>query len=248
MPVHIGEAADTAFATRFRQALTEDQNLPHIPRTHYVSDSRLASLAEMDCAWPTPSRARLLVRFALDTIGSCYHCVRKSQVYRALKQHYRSPRDTSTVFTCKLWALFALGEAYSSRTSSISDDNFPGLAYFARASRVLRNLRERPQIGTVEILLLLVRTFPSYLPCPAHQLTPAQSLYSLLMNRRYNVLLPSELCRSGVYHHGHALGNARVSFSGPSGPRTPQAYMVDVVYLRSSLGVQDGTPRLCRGR
>lgn len=36
-PVYIGEAACTAFATRFRQALAEFQgSAPHIPRIHYT--------------------------------------------------------------------------------------------------------------------------------------------------------------------------------------------------------------------
>ena len=156
MPGYVGEAADTAFATRFRQALAEDQETKHVPRMHYVSDSRLASLAEAECPWPSLSRARLLVRFAMNTIGSCYHVVRWSTVYHGLKQHYRGLPAPDTAFSCKLWALFALGEVYSSRTKSVSDNSFPGVAYFARASRILRGLRERPQTETVEVLLLLV--------------------------------------------------------------------------------------------
>ncbi|KAI1082268.1 fungal-specific transcription factor domain-containing protein [Whalleya microplaca] len=171
MPGLVGEAADTAFATRFRQALADDPNVKHFPRTHYVFDSTLASLADSECPWPPVSRARLLVKFALDTVGSCYHCVRRSEVYSGLKQHYRNlvsnMMSSDTAFACKLLALFALGEVYSSRKTPTSESDFPGLSYYARASRILRNLRERPHIDTVEILLLL-------------------SLYSLLMNRRYS--------------------------------------------------------------
>lgn len=156
MPGYVGEAADTAFTTRFRQALATDQDIQHNPRMHYVSDSRLACLTDTECPWPSLSRARLLVRFAKDTVGSCYHCVRWSAVYSGLKKHYRNLPAPETAFSCKLWALFALGEVYSSRTKSTSDNDFPGLAYFARASRILRGLRERPQAETVEVLLLLV--------------------------------------------------------------------------------------------
>ncbi|KAI5918470.1 fungal-specific transcription factor domain-containing protein [Camillea tinctor] len=180
MPGLVGEAADTAFATRFRQAMANDQNIQHMPRTHYVFDSTLASLADAECPWPPISRARLLVKFAIDTVGSCYHCVRRSEVFRSLKQHYCNPFSLNSVLSCRLWALFALGEVYSARTMSIADGDFPGLAYFARASRILRNLRERPQIETIEILLLL-------------------SLYSLLMNRRYNAsFLASTAVRVGI--------------------------------------------------
>lgn len=156
MPGLVGEAADTAFTTRFRQALANDQNIQHMPRKHYVFDSTLASLADAKCPWPPVSRARLLVKFAMDTVGSCYHCVRWSEVFSALKKHYPIPSSPDSVLSCRLWALFALGEVYSSRTMSISDGDFPGVAYFARASRILRNLRERPQIEMVEVLLLLV--------------------------------------------------------------------------------------------
>ncbi|KAI1486760.1 fungal-specific transcription factor domain-containing protein [Biscogniauxia mediterranea] len=180
MPGLVGEAADTAFATRFRQAMVNDHNIQHMPRTHYVFDSTLASLADAECPWPPVSRARLLVKTAIDTVGSCYHCVRRSEVFKSLKQHYCSPLSPDSVLSCRLWALFALGEVYSARTMPMSDGDFPGLAYFARASRVLRNLRERPQIETIEVLLLL-------------------SLYSLLMNRRYNAsFLASTAVRVGI--------------------------------------------------
>ncbi len=39
MPIHISEAADAAFATRFREALTPHS--VHIPRTSYVRDEAL---------------------------------------------------------------------------------------------------------------------------------------------------------------------------------------------------------------
>lgn len=155
-PIHIGEAADAAFATRMRSALADDGKATHIPRTHYVTDGKVIGLADTNTPWPSLARARLLVKAALDTVGSCYYCVRKSDVYSKLKKHYRDPNAPRTVFTCKLEALFALGEAYSCRTASLSEDTFPGLAYFARAARTLRGCRERPQMDYIEVLLLLV--------------------------------------------------------------------------------------------
>lgn len=157
MPIHIGEAADAAFATRFRQALVANPaEVEHIPRTHYVSDMKLIRLAEEDVPWPPLAQARLLIKVALDTVGTCYHCVRRSEVYTGLKQRYRNLQGAKNIFDYKLWALFALGEAYSSRTQSTSEDTFPGILYFARASRMFRGARERPQIEIIEVLLLLV--------------------------------------------------------------------------------------------
>lgn len=157
LPIHIGEAADAAFATRFRQALAKSSaGVEHIPRKHYVSDTRLMHLSDNPVPWPPLAQARLLIKAALDTVGTCYHCVRRSEVYTGLKQRYRNLSAPRTIFDYKLWALFALGEAYSSRTQSASDDTFPGLSYFARASRMFRGARERPQIDIIEVLLLLV--------------------------------------------------------------------------------------------
>lgn len=155
-PILISEAADAAFATRLRQTLATDGIANHIPRVEFISDAKLIGLAEIDLGWPSLARARLLVKTAFDTVGSCYHCVRKSEVFNGLKKHYRNPTTRRSIFACKLEALFALGEAYSCRTQATSEDSFPGLAYFARASRTLRGVRERPQVEWIEVLLLLV--------------------------------------------------------------------------------------------
>ncbi|KFA67801.1 hypothetical protein S40285_04506 [Stachybotrys chlorohalonatus IBT 40285] len=163
---HVGESADTAFVTRFRQVATGDATLTHFPRVQYMSDNKLAALADVPVPWPSLPRARLLVRTALDTIGSCYHCVRRSEVYSGLKQHYRNLPTFDTAFSCKLWVLFALGEVRTARTGATCDDEFPGISYYARASRIVRGLRERPQLEMIEVYLLL-------------------SIYSLLLNRRY---------------------------------------------------------------
>lgn len=161
MPVHIGEAADTAFATRLRQAMAEDNSLKHMPRIHYVTDARLTALAASQCAWPSMPRARLLIKFAMDTVGAVYHTVRRSEIYGGLKGHYQNlasgmPGVQDTVYGYKLWALFALGEVYSCRTPASSPDHFPGLAYFSQACRILREFRERPLFDDIEVFLLLV--------------------------------------------------------------------------------------------
>ena len=49
MPIHVGEAADAAFATRFRQAVS-GVPVDHIPRTDYALDRDLVMLSEADCA------------------------------------------------------------------------------------------------------------------------------------------------------------------------------------------------------
>ncbi|KAF4980540.1 hypothetical protein FZEAL_3475 [Fusarium zealandicum] len=163
-PVLIGEASDAAFATRFRQAISEPGH-SHIPRVNYATDDRLLALSDVDCPWPIPSRARLLVNVALKYVSRCYYIVRKSQILEGLEQTMQNPHSTDSLLKSKLWAMFAIGEMYSTRTAAI-ERNFPGMAYFARATRVLRIVSERPRIDTIEIRLLL-------------------SFYSLALNRRY---------------------------------------------------------------
>lgn len=66
-------------------------------------------------------------------------------------------RDHATLAVmAKMWALFALGELYSTRCIQ-RDDAFPGLSAFSYASQVLRVVSERPVLDVVEALLLLVR-------------------------------------------------------------------------------------------
>lgn len=155
LPIHIGEIADAAFATRFRQAIS-GSSLSHIPRTAYADDVKLATLSTSECQWPSPPRARFLVKACLNTICSCYHIVRKSLVLNGLEAVISDPVACDRIFMCKLWAIFALGDVYSTR-SSTSGGEFPGLAYYSQASKILIGLSERPRLGEIEVLILLVR-------------------------------------------------------------------------------------------
>jgi hypothetical protein len=156
-PVLIGEPSDVAFATRFRQAISDAQH-NHIPRVNYATDERLLALSDTDCPWPFPSRARLLVNVAIKYVSRVYHIVRKSQILEGLEQTIQNPHSSDSLLKSKLWALFAIGEMYSTRTAA-AETNFPGMAYFARATRILRIISERPRIDAIEIRLLLVSLF-----------------------------------------------------------------------------------------
>jgi proline utilization trans-activator len=154
MPIHIGEAACAAFATRFRQTLS-DVSTAHIPRVDFITDDQLLVLSDADCAWPTPSKARFLVKAALDTVCSYYHIVRRSQVQEWLETSIRDPEKCSRLQVCTLLSLFAVGEIYSRKVAS-TGESFPGLIYFARARKLVSVPAERPGISTIEITLLLV--------------------------------------------------------------------------------------------
>lgn len=162
-PIWIGEASDSAFATRFRQFASRDpQSEAHIPRTHYVTDAMLASLAQSKkhTQWPSLSRASFLIEVALRQICRCYHIVRRSEVMASMtllgKEHNVSRQDS--VAECRLWALLAHGELYSTKMAT-TEDFFPGLRYFSKASDLLQLVSERPQLEVVETMLLLVCDF-----------------------------------------------------------------------------------------
>ncbi|GJC88389.1 putative transcriptional regulatory protein C3C7.04 [Colletotrichum liriopes] len=172
-PILIGEVADAAFSTRFRQVIS-DPFAPqprHMLRVNYAPDTELMSLVKSEVAWPTPSRSRFLVEVALKYVSRRYHVVRRSLVMESLEQSIHNPSWGDLMLRSKLWALFAIGELYSTR-SIPSEKDFPGMAYFAKASRILGVLDERPGTDSIEIILLL-------------------SFYSLALNRRYSAFVMS---------------------------------------------------------
>ncbi|KZL70569.1 fungal specific transcription factor, partial [Colletotrichum incanum] len=172
-PILIAEVADAAFSTRFRQVIS-DPFAPqprHMLRVNYAPDTELMSLVKSEVAWPTPSRSRFLVEVALKYVSRRYHVVRRSLVMENLEQSIHNPSWGDLMLRSKLWALFAIGELYSTR-SIPSEKDFPGMAYFAKASRILGVLDERPGTDSIEIILLL-------------------SFYSLALNRRYSAFVMS---------------------------------------------------------
>ncbi|KAF1969322.1 hypothetical protein BU23DRAFT_539856 [Bimuria novae-zelandiae CBS 107.79] len=164
-PIHVGEASDSAYCTRFRQTVaTVCTN--HFPRTSFIKDEPLLLLSEIERPWPTPARARFLVKVALDTICRYYHIVRKSIVLESLEEAIRQEGRGETLKIAKLLALFALGEAYSARSVD-HQSTFPGVVYFVHSRKMVSIPPERPQVDTVEIALLL-------------------TLYSFILNRRHS--------------------------------------------------------------
>lgn len=155
LPILVGEVADAAFATRFRQLITHN-TLNHIPRISYPEHNQINDLAQAECPQPNPIDRRFLVRVALKRLDGSFHIVQNSRVWELLEQHLQAPNLVDTLSECKLNAIIALGELYSSHCQT-QVKKPPGLAYFSHASRVCGLLHERPCIDTVEVLLLLVK-------------------------------------------------------------------------------------------
>ncbi|KAL1605677.1 hypothetical protein SLS59_003480 [Nothophoma quercina] len=136
-------------------------------------------LSESQFIWPNPARARFLIKVALSTVCQYYHIVLKSSIMEALEKAIKNVNDVERLMRCKLLALFALGEVYSSRVAA-QEATFPGLPYFAQARRMVSIPAERPTMHTVEIALLLV-------------------LYSYNLNRRHTAyLLASSAVRLSI--------------------------------------------------
>ncbi|KAL4750654.1 hypothetical protein BDW72DRAFT_213275 [Aspergillus terricola var. indicus] len=154
-PILVAEASDSAFASRFRQVMAQSRH-DHLPRVNFPSDEQLLAWSETECPWPTPARARLLVQAALNGLGRCYHIVRRSSTLQELNNISLGALSKS-----KLWALFAIGEMYTTRNPS-TDKDFPGIRYFCKATNILRIVSERPRVDMVEIQLLL-SVYPLYL-------------------------------------------------------------------------------------
>ncbi|KAL4943914.1 hypothetical protein BDV06DRAFT_124884 [Aspergillus oleicola] len=166
-PIFVGEAACTAFATRFRQFLTGISSTAHIRRTQYVKEENIALVNAGEIRWPSLQQARLLVKIAIRQITCVYHVLLRKATLDKLEEIYRTADFEDTTNQCKFFALFAFGEAYSMRTEPCTGSRVPGTSYFARSLSLVQVLPERTSITHLETLLLL-------------------SLYSYYLNRRHS--------------------------------------------------------------
>jgi proline utilization trans-activator len=135
-PILLAEASDSAFATRFRQAISGSEH-SHIPRVNYPAEDQLLGLSDAAC------------------LGRWHHIVRGSVILDELEEGLQYPKSMGALLQSKFWVLFAIGKMYSTRTS-VAPKCFPGLEYFAKATKILRFISERPTVEMVETWLLLV--------------------------------------------------------------------------------------------
>lgn len=165
-PIHVCEAACTAFATRIRRVLTKSENTSHIARTQYTGESTLMSMRDAAIKWPSLAQARLLIQVVFSQVTRVYHVVLRKSTLDQLEDAYRKADFDDPVLTCKFFALFALGEVYSARSNSSLDCKVPGVAYYVNAIMLIPILPERPSLAHIESLLLLVRRVTSgFDPC-----------------------------------------------------------------------------------
>ncbi|KAK7699629.1 hypothetical protein SLS64_011583 [Diaporthe eres] len=114
-PVLIGEAADAAFATRFRQVIA-DPSTPeptHLLRLNHATNESLMSLVDVNVPWPSPSRAKFLLEAAMRYIGFLFH---DSEPTIQIREHRKR----------LFWTAFVLDRIFASKLNhppAIQDDD-----------------------------------------------------------------------------------------------------------------------------
>lgn len=141
--------------------------MPHIARTQYEREEKIAAANEADIQWPTLHHARLLVRIAIHQIGHLYHLMMRKSTLDKLEEIYQTQDFDCSANKCKFFALFAFGQAYSIRSEPYSGSRVPGTSYFARAMGLVQILPERTSVTHLETLLLLVgcSAYTIFPPC-----------------------------------------------------------------------------------
>ncbi|PVH68285.1 hypothetical protein DL98DRAFT_599667 [Cadophora sp. DSE1049] len=155
-PVYIGESACSSFATGIRRVLDKScTRAAHLPRHHYVNDTRVVPESTNPVSWPAKVKATLLVKVALTYVNRLHHVVLPSITFQRLDEIYEDFATVTVLDTGKYLALLALGEAFSMKSQAAGSNEVPGLQYFVAASKMVQNIPERATIHLVEIFLLL---------------------------------------------------------------------------------------------
>ena len=157
-PVHVGEAACTAFATRLRQVLTQNKATLHMPRTQYTPEAVLYKIRNPMLEWPGLPQARLLIQIVINQVSRVYHLFLRKSTMQELEDIYRRGTFDDPIMKTKFFALFALGEVYSARSNTKSECGVPGAEYYVHAMTMIPILPERPTMTVIESLLLLALT------------------------------------------------------------------------------------------
>ncbi|KAJ5975047.1 hypothetical protein N7481_008754 [Penicillium waksmanii] len=168
-PIHIGEAACTAFATRLRQVLTQTR-ASHMPRIQYTPEATLYKLRDSTLEWPGLPQARLLIQIVVNQVSRVYHLFLRKSTIQELEDVYRKGSFDDPILKTKFFALFAMGEVYSARSNTKLECGVPGAPYYVNAMTLIPILPERPSMTVIESLLIL-------------------SLYSYFLNRRHSAFL-----------------------------------------------------------
>jgi len=188
--LYISEAACTAFATRLCQSLRiTDSPVLHLPRWRYTDEDTLGSLFQTDVQWPSLIYAKLLVKTALGHINPAFHLVLRKETLDVLHSLYQRKDFDDPGLKCKYFALFGLGQVFSSAYDITNTSVLPGSAFFARAMSLLQIIPERPSMNHIESILLLVRISLSFYSLYTLKLTITKAYFCQFLNRFHSAYL-----------------------------------------------------------
>jgi hypothetical protein len=157
LPIYTSEAACTAFATQLCQCLEKPGSpKPHISRWNFIDESILNHSLNADINWPSLVSAKLLVKTALGHINPGFHLALKKDTIDVLSSVYQNQSFNDPVLKCKYFALFAIGQVYSTQHDLTNASTIAGTTYFAQSLNLLQVIPERPSMTHIESLLLLV--------------------------------------------------------------------------------------------
>jgi hypothetical protein len=100
--------------------------------------------------------AKLLVKTALGHINPGFHLALKKDTIDVLSSVYQNQSFNDPVSKCKYFALFAIGQVYSTPHDLTNASTIAGTTYFAQSLNLLQVIPERPSMAHIESLLLLV--------------------------------------------------------------------------------------------
>lgn len=160
-PDSVGEAACVTFGTRLLQRLSEDGDAPPQPSPTppevYMGDSKLLRRAYSSFELPNKMYGKLLVKTFLQFMGPDFDCIpRKAFLSRVDETYNGDPNLQEPLWLCRMFAMFALGELYSTRMNRDRGTTVPGTGFFIISIGFLQDLYEEPSTDYVEALVLVV--------------------------------------------------------------------------------------------
>lgn len=157
-PVYIGEAACTSFVSGIRQHLNPNMPVSTIRRSTFPQDD-WSHLQEPLAQLPDRIYAGLLIRVVTRFVGSDYHLMLRKRILQRLEESYAMNCWDDPVWMTTLYTIFALGELYSNRRSTMQtgEQFVPGSGFFTEALRFYQRVQEQASVPYVEMLLLMVR-------------------------------------------------------------------------------------------
>jgi proline utilization trans-activator len=106
---------------------------------------------------PSLDYAKSLVETMMRFVGNDYHFIMKKSFMARMEEFYRIASNDDSVFLCRLFGVFALGQLYE---KGVTDQKFkgtiPGMEYFVQAVTLLQDLHEEANVEYIETLLILV--------------------------------------------------------------------------------------------